>query len=133
MEGEREKLLECDAVFCADDLAHILPIIMDVAEDAQDVEISERESRNSHSTANYMTLFGVQIIMLYSCIATIFVRSKTLRAFIRMIGGMFDERGEEGHRKLVQERANVQVEQLVVYQVAPMAVGCADAARGGAV
>jgi len=34
-EDEREKLIECDAVFCADDLAHILPAVSDVTEEEE--------------------------------------------------------------------------------------------------
>ena len=56
-----------------------------------DESLSERDARNTNSTAIYMTLFGVQIIILYCRIAIIFVRSKQLGPFIRMIGGMVDD------------------------------------------
>merc|ERR1719242_857157 len=49
------------------------------------------DARNSNSTTVYMTLFAVQIIILYCRIATIFSRSKELGPFIRMIGGMIDD------------------------------------------
>lgn len=52
---------------------------------------SEQEARNTNTTAFYMTIFGLQIVILYCRIATIFVRSKTVGPFIRMIGGMMDD------------------------------------------
>lgn len=48
-------------------------------------------ARNSNETVVYMTLFSLQIIILYCRIALIWVRSKELGPFIRMIGGMLDD------------------------------------------
>ena len=53
--------------------------------------MSEQDARNTDATAFYMTIFGIQIIVLYCRIATIFVRGKTVGPFIRMIGGMMDD------------------------------------------
>ena len=52
--------------------------------------ISQQDARNTDVTAFYMTIFVIQIIILYCRIATIFVRSKTVVPFIRIIGGMMD-------------------------------------------
>ena len=54
-------------------------------------DLTAREARNTEWTVFYMTIFAIQIIILYCRIATIFTRSKTLGPFIRMIGGMMDD------------------------------------------
>eukprot|EP01084_Bolivina_argentea_P307706 531894_1 len=57
----------------------------------ENIYIDQQEARNSRITAFYMTIFAIQIIILYCRIATIFVRNKTLGPFIRMIGGMMSD------------------------------------------
>ena len=52
---------------------------------------NELETRNKFIVEVYMALFGLQVIVLYSRIALLFTRSRTLGPFIRMIGGMIDD------------------------------------------
>eukprot|EP01084_Bolivina_argentea_P243021 407504_1 len=53
--------------------------------------IGKQKDLNSTATLLYMVVFGIQICVLYCRIATIFIRTKNLGPFIRMIGEMLDD------------------------------------------